>query len=509
MPTQPARSLRAYWWSRASIQMTYDWQGIQMTKVSIERFVEDYSDELEQQNAAIFAGAGLSVAAGFVDWKGLLKPLADELKLDIDRETDLVRVAQYHVNHHGSNRTDLTNAILNGFSTRTARVTENHRILARLPIKSYWTTNYDQCIEEALKQTGKLPDIKHSPAQLLTTVHGRDAVVYKMHGDYMDAGNAVLCKEDYETYHIKRGDFLTALAGDLLSKMFLFIGFSFADPNLDYVLGRLHTRYGQHLRKHYCFVRKELASGDDKPGELEYRIAKQELFIRDLERYNIRSVMVDAYDDITNVLRMVENRYKSRTIFISGAAHEYGSRWATSDVLQFVHKLGGQLVANDYRLVTGLGLGIGSTVLDGALQQIYHVQRRSLSDQLIIRPFPQSLQGQQLWRAYREDMLDFAGMAVFMFGNKLGGDPPSVQRSNGVMEEFDIACQKGIKVLPLGFTEFVARELYDHVAANFSSFYPTRTPKFQSLFNLLGDATRPLADQLTTTVEALYELQRM
>lgn len=480
-----------------------------MGKVSVEKFVDDFCKELDQQNAAIFAGAGLSVAAGFVDWKGLLKPLADELQLDIEREIDLVRVAQYHVNHHGSNRSDLTSAILNGFSTKTARVTENHRILARLPIQSYWTTNYDSCIEDALKQSGKLPDVKHKPEQLLTTVYGREAVVYKMHGDYLDAGNAVLCKEDYETYHIKRGDFLTALAGELLSKMFLFVGFSFSDPNLDYVLGRLHTRYGHHLRKHYCFVRKESPEANDKPGDLEYRLAKQEFFIRDLERYNVRAVMVDAYDDITNVLRLVENRYKSRTIFISGAAHEYGVRWTPSEALQFVHELSSRLVADDYRLVTGLGLGIGSTVIDGALQQIYHVQRRSLSDQLTVRPFPQSLQGQQLWRAYREDMLNFAGMAVYMFGNKLAGDPPSLQQSNGIVEEFEIAHEKGIKVLPLGFTEFVARELYDRVTANFAGFYPSATPRFKSLFDQLGDSTRSLSDQLTTTLDALSELQKM
>ena len=72
-----------------------------------------------------------------------------------------------------------------------------------------------------------------------------------MHGDVAHATDAVLCKADYETYHLSRGDFLTALAGDLLSKMFLFIGFSFSDPNLDYVLGRLHTRHGNNLRKHY------------------------------------------------------------------------------------------------------------------------------------------------------------------------------------------------------------------------------------------------------------------
>lgn len=480
-----------------------------MGKVAVDRFVEDFCDELGQQNAAIFAGAGLSIDAGFVDWKGLLKPLADELNLDLDRETDLVRVAQYHVNHHGSSRSDLTNAILNGFSTKIAKVTPNHLILARLPIHTYWTTNYDSCIEDALRKTGKLPDVKHKPEQLLTTVHGRSAVVYKMHGDYLDASNAVLCKEDYETYHIKRGDFLTALGGELLSKTFLFIGFSFADPNLDYVLGRLHTRYGQHLRKHYCFVKKESAHKTDKPGDLEYRLAKQEYFIKDLERYNVRAVMVDEYGDITKVLGMIETRYKSKTIFISGAAHDYGAQWTPTEALQFVHSLSGRLVANDFRLVTGLGLGIGSTVIDGALQQIYHVQRRSLSDQLTVRPFPQSLDGQQLWQAYREDMLDFSGIAIFMFGNKLVGDPPAVELSNGIVTEFEIAVAKKVKVLPLGFTGFVARQLYDRVAADFSTFYPAASHAFKTLFADLGDTSRSLDDQLSTTVYALKELQRM
>lgn len=256
-------------------------------------------------------------------------------------------------------------------------------------------------------------------------------------------------------------------------------------------------------------MRTESAQPKDKPGDLEYRTAKQELFIRDLERYNIRAVMVDTYQQITDTLSLIENRYKSRTIFVSGAAHEYGTRWTANEAIQFVHELSKSLVAQDYRLVTGLGLGIGSTVLDGALQQIYHVQRSGLTDQLIIRPFPQSLQGKQLWKAYREDMLDFAGMAVYMFGNKLQGDPPTVMESNGMVDEFEIAHEKGIKVLPLGFTEYVSRLLYDRVAANFAGYYPKATLKFQALFKQLGDSSRSLTDQLATTIEALNELQRM
>lgn len=478
-----------------------------MGKVKVEAFIQDFAKEIEDNNAAIFAGAGLSVGNGFVDWKGLLRPLAEELSLDIDQESDLVRVAQYHVNHHGDNRSDLIQAILNGFATKTAKITPNHQILARLPIGTYWTTNYDSCIEDALQAAGKSADVKHASEHLLTTLHGRQAVVYKMHGHYRDPQHAVLTKADFETYHIKRADFLTALGGDLMSKTFLFIGYSFGDPNLDYVLGRLYTKYQGIARKHYCFVREEAARPSDKPGELDYRKAKQTLFIRDLERYNIRAVMVQRYEEITEILRQIETRYKSRTIFVSGSAHEYGA-WPQSDALKFVHDLGGSIVHENYKIVTGLGLGVGSTVLDGALTEIYHKQRRSLTDQVVIRPFPQSAQGQALWPAYREDMLSFAGMSVYMFGNKVVDGADKVQPANGMKAEFDIAVRLGVKVLPLGFTEYVARELYQQVDAGFSNYYPNATPAFRALFVQLGDATRALSDQLKTTLDALNELHR-
>lgn len=35
--------------------------------------IKRYSEALEDGCAAIFIGAGLSVSAGFVDWRGLLK----------------------------------------------------------------------------------------------------------------------------------------------------------------------------------------------------------------------------------------------------------------------------------------------------------------------------------------------------------------------------------------------------------------------------------------------------
>lgn len=206
----------------------------------IRSFINNFAKEVKESNAAIFAGAGMSAGAGFVDWKTLVKPLADELGLDIDKEDNLVAVAQYHYNEKGQNRHRINQVLIDEFS-RNVSLTVNHQILARLPINTYWTTNYDNLIEKALEGAHKVPDVKYTVNQLANTIPKRDAIVYKMHGDVNHPSEAVLTKDDYEKYHIKFAPYITALSGDLVSKTFLFLGFSFTDPNIDYILSRIRV----------------------------------------------------------------------------------------------------------------------------------------------------------------------------------------------------------------------------------------------------------------------------
>ncbi len=101
-------------------------------------FIRDILKELEEENVAVFAGAGLSMPAGYVSWSELLKPIAEELELDIELEKhDLVSLAQYHVNVNCGNRSLLNQKLLEEFSDRT-EVTANHQILSRLPINTFW-----------------------------------------------------------------------------------------------------------------------------------------------------------------------------------------------------------------------------------------------------------------------------------------------------------------------------------------------------------------------------------
>ena len=230
------------------------------------------------------------------------------------------------------NRAGINSRIITAFTSETTE-NENIDILTRLPIQTYWTTNYDRLLEDGFRKNNRKVEVKIDKNQLAITLPDRDAVLYKMHGDVEYSSEAVLTKDDYESYDIKRPLFRTALQGDLISKTFLFVGFSFEDPNLDYILSRIHLLLGENEREHYCFfrnVKREACVSDD---EFEYLKVKQELREKDLRRYGIQAVFVDEYDEITDVLRSIEKMVHMRNIFISGSAEEYEIAKAAGNVI--------------------------------------------------------------------------------------------------------------------------------------------------------------------------------
>ena len=105
-------------------------------ETEVEALVAKYLEELRENNAAVFIGAGFSKAAGYVDWVGLLAPIAAELGLDANKESaELARVAQFHINANAGNKHELNQRLIHEFSD-LHDPTENHAILARLPIQT-------------------------------------------------------------------------------------------------------------------------------------------------------------------------------------------------------------------------------------------------------------------------------------------------------------------------------------------------------------------------------------
>ncbi|WP_316204493.1 SIR2 family protein [Bradyrhizobium sp. SZCCHNS3051] len=456
-----------------------------------EDFVGKYLKELKENNAAVFVGAGLSRAAGYVDWPGLMSPIASDLGLDATKETDLVALAQYHLNTNATNRHQLNQLLIDEFSDLKGP-TENHTLLARLPIQTYWTTNYDRLIEAALEAGGRRVDAKYTNEQLAITRRGRDAVIYKMHGDIEHPDKAVLSKDDYERYHSTHAPFVTALLGDLVEKTFLFLGFSFSDPNLDFILSRIRSRFTQHQRQHYCIAKRRSRQSKESKAEFDYALIKQELLLQDLLRFNIKTILVDEFSEIAELLRTIEHRYRRRSVFISGSAADYGS-WGQSATGEFMAKLARALIEKDLRITSGFGLGIGEAVVTGAVQQIYSTRQRSIEEQLMLRPFPIGISDPQerdrTFKRYRNELVEQAGIAIFVMGNKnVGG---KIVQADGVRAEFELAKAKGLYLIPIGSSGSAASELWNEVTSQIDVFFPRNTRTIRPLLKAIG---RPVKD---------------
>ncbi|MCT7694005.1 MAG: USG protein, partial [Lactobacillus iners] len=195
--------------------------------------------------------------------------------------------------------------------------------------------------------------------------------------------------------------------------------------------------------------------------EYEYDTIKQNLEIADLGRYGIKICLIDSYEKITEILKNILNRYKRKTVFLSGSAETYAPL-DTQVAKDFIRKLSLELVKNGYKVVNGYGLGVGTYVINGIAEYCYNDSNIKIEDRLKLMPFPLSAKNNEqlraTWRKYREEMISQCGIAIYMFGNKKK-DEKNIN-ANGIKEEFNIAESYQLVNIPLAFTGSMAQELY-------------------------------------------------
>lgn len=429
-------------------------------EISQKDLIREIEKAIKGNELGAFIGAGLSIPAGFRSWKELLRKPAEEIGLDVEKENDLVSLAQYYSN--SKKRTSVDDLIKDQFS-QLVKPTENHRLLSQLPISTFWTTNYDKLIEKALEDNMKNPYVKTKDEQLRGINHNFDAIVYKLHGDVETPEDAVITRSDYEEFgYNKRKLFREVLEGDLLTKTFLFLGFSFEDPNFNYVIGRLRVLLNEkNTRKHYCIMKRI----QDTDEDCEYKKARQELQIEDLNRYGIFTCLVNDYNEITKILNTLVDRYRRKTIFISGSADNYGG-FSEEEGRIFLHTLSMRLSENGYHIVNGYGKGVGEFVLNGVADYCL-THKSKINEFLTLMPFPQNsslgIDLDKLYKENREQMIENCGIAIFLFGNKEAEDI-----AGGVMDEYELSKEHGLVCLPIEYTGGASKEIYDQTTQQIS-----------------------------------------
>lgn len=381
------------------------------------------ASELAAGYLSIFAGAGTSLGSGYVDWKQLMNPIIDQL--GINPNIDLTKAAQYYENEFGRHGINL---IVND-EFHKGKTTENRTLnqITDLPVQSVWTTNYDSLLEDSYTRKGKIADVKIKQEQFKYHVPNCDVTIYKMHGDKNYPDDVVITKNDYETYDSEREVFTKALSVELITHTFLFIGFSFSDPNLDRIISVVRHTFKQKAPKnHYCFMKRVCKSDSiyHLNRRFDYKQYLQDsnyqaLRIRDMRKYGIQTILVDNFSQINDMLDYIKYKYTSNYVFVSGS-YPRQLEW-DSPSAKFIQRLSQALVERQYKIFSGFGTNVGNYLVLGAYQGIRKYGLRNINSAITIYPLVSLKEsdgecGQQNIEDIRKAMIDTCGIFISIFG---------------------------------------------------------------------------------------------
>ncbi len=87
-----------------------------------------------------------------------------------------------------------------------------------------------------------------------------------------------------------------------------------------------------------------------------------------------------------------------------------------------------------------------------------------------------------------------------MFGNKKNKTTGEIEEASGVIDEFDIAYQNGLLLIPIGATGFVSEILWNKVINSYKDFFPNHDYLLDD-FKTLGDSTLDNSTIIQTVIK--------
>lgn len=194
------------------------------------------------------------MAAGLPSWHHLVGGLAEELGLEPDG-TDgtfsphaLLNVPQFYENHYDRHR--LQHKIVDLLGHRP--VSQVHRLLAELPNLLYYTTNFDELLEDALRSSDRgHVTIIAEEEDARGAADPRRVQVRKLHGTLSRPRTCVLTRSDYARFRNSSRLMLDALRAHLSEYVFLFVGYSLQDPDFTSIFDDVGLAMGRLRQTHY------------------------------------------------------------------------------------------------------------------------------------------------------------------------------------------------------------------------------------------------------------------
>jgi hypothetical protein len=217
----------------------------------------ELSNLLKRGDVTVFIGAGISIGAGLPGWGALIRPLAQSVGYRLPTEDEFttadlfLTAAQHYENQRG--RQALIQNLRDTLDTTRIRPTSVHQLIASLPVKIFFTTNYDDFIEQALREISRRPNVIVSESELAFWSEDR-AQIIKLCGDLNRPESIILTKRDFNTYIETHRRLVERLRTTLEAKTALFLGYSLQDPFFNQIWDNIGLDLGRSRRMGYAVL---------------------------------------------------------------------------------------------------------------------------------------------------------------------------------------------------------------------------------------------------------------
>ena len=285
--------------------------------------------------------------------------------------------------------------------------------------------------------------------------------VYKLNGSIEDSGSLVITEEDYRNYYHDQKLLFEHLKKELILKSFIFIGYSFADKLVLDCLTEIRKVFKELSTIHY---RVSVKDNDKK----NFQKIESEYFDK---CYNIKTIYVDSFEEIDDLLEHIYALYKSKNVFISGSFRHFTSEQEdrANNLCKVLVK---KLIENGYNIYTGDGKRLGSYIISNATIELSEKSAMYMQERLKIMPYidhtfkhKNADDPERIAKINR--MIEDCSTTIFLYGQSKD-DKPSL----GVMEEYKQSNLRNLKLIPVASTGYAAEKILNDMESKFQKpFY--------------------------------------
>lgn len=258
----------------------------------------------------IFAGAGVSVDSLVPAWSDLTQGLQGDI--DISEKDDL-KLAELYYKTHGNK--EFQERVQNVLKFGKTRYNPLHEKIIDISPLHIVTTNFDDHFEQVHNDRGFKYSIVKCDSDLPYSTS--ESLYVKMHGD-LGQRNIVLTAEEFNNYETHFPLIDGFIKGVFASKLVLFVGFSFDDPNLIRIRDWVSAILQKESQKPYVILnkQKEDTENDNKLKIIEIGTEKTK---RAINKYFSQ---IASEDEKTQVEKLKSSRAKTLYKFLS-VVNEY------------------------------------------------------------------------------------------------------------------------------------------------------------------------------------------